>query len=241
MLTEPSALHLDRLDAGVIVALTASVLLATAYSLAAGQQLIALGLAVLATICVTAIARPRAYRILALAAIFAIPIVRAIPALRPLDYDYFVYVAAFTLLLVVLGMFQPSPIPARLGTAFLGYVVLSATIATVTALGPADAIRALPSVLAAFGVYVLILRSDRTERRFVLGALLLFASVESVIAILQVFTGWPVFSVVLPTLFEENRNYLAYFIPGMGLPSPWAPAPSTRSTFWAASSRWPLR
>jgi hypothetical protein len=205
----------DRLDAGMAVALTAALFLAAASALALGHQLAAVLLATLTTVCVTAITRPRAYRLLAIGWILAVPFITAVPALHPQDYDYFLYAGAFSLLLVGLGVFQPDPIPVRLGTAFLTYTVVAAAIALSLALTPADTIRALSSPVAALGVYVLVLRGDRSERRLFVGGLLALASVESVIAILQAFTGWPVFSIVLPSLFEYDRNYLAYLVPGM--------------------------
>lgn len=193
----------------------AGVLMLTALALARGQQVVALALAALATVSVTAIAHPQPYRMFAIAALLAFPLVNATPQLRPQDYDYLIYIGAFCLLLVGLGIYQAAPIPARLGTAYLGYILLAASITRIHDLGIQDGIRALSPLVAAFAVYVLVLRSDRMERRLLIGLLLLLASIESVIAILQVLTGWPVFSVVLPTLFSENRNYLAYFIPGM--------------------------
>ena len=212
----PLVAHMDRFDATVFVVLISTVLAMTAYTLARGQQLLALLLAVLATVCVTAITHPRAYRLAAMAGLLAIPFVSATPAFRPLEYDYLIYLAAFSLMLVGLGVFQEAPIPATLGSAYLGYVLLAGSIVAISAQGIQDGIRVLPTLMVSFGMYVLIIRSDKLERRLFLGGLFVLGAVQSVVAILQVFTGWPVFSTVLPTLFKEGRNYFAYVIPGMG-------------------------
>lgn len=208
------ALGADRLNVVVALTLMAVVLGLAAYALARGQQIVALALTILATVCITAIARPRAYRIVALVALLAVPVASAMPFLRPQEYDYFVYVGGFSLLLVGLGIFQPVPFPPTLGTAYLSYVLIAGSIAAGLTLGLQDGSRAVSTLTASFAVYVLVSRSDAFERRLLLGGLFVLGVIESVIAVLQVLTGWPVFSAVLPTLFVSNRNYIAYFLPG---------------------------
>ncbi len=193
-----------------VVAMTALVLGLLIYA----GWLPALAAASIATFSVCAVTWPRASRIAAYAGLVALPFLTAWPLLRPDEFSYPIYFAAFTLALVGLGAFQPRMFTASAGTLYLAYISAAASIFVVGKYGFAR----LPEaayVLAAFATYTLLRRADRRERLVLVYMIVMLGAVQSALAVLQTLFGWPVFDAVLPYLSASERNYFAYLLPGV--------------------------
>ena len=176
--------------------------------------LLALAAAACFTLAVGAVAAPRGFRVAAYVALGALPFISALTLFRPGQHDYSVYFAACALALVGLGAFQPRMFAAGSGTLFLSYLSIAATVAIIFR-GGAGGVRDLAFILAAFAMYTLVRRADADERRLLVVLIIGFAVVQSVLAVAQSVTGWPVFPAVLPELLRSERNYFSYFIPGL--------------------------
>ena len=197
-------------------AVAAAALGVVALALARGHAIVALILACLLTVSVTAVVRPRAYRFVAWLGLAAVPFATAWGVLRPDQYNFPLYLAAFTLLLVGLGALQAGALPRTMGTVYLGYVVVAGGVAVVSAFGTGG-IGRLGYLVTAFGVYVLLRRAERRERRFLLILLLALCATQAVLSVLQSLVEWPVFPAQLETLMRSERNYFAYLVPGLSL------------------------
>jgi hypothetical protein len=197
----------------VIVVLMSGTLAATALALALGQQVAAVALSALATVCVTAITHPRAYRMAAFVGIFALPFAEALTVLRSDQYNWTLYFMALVLATVGLGIFQQRAVPATLGGAYLTYIVLAAFFA-LWMRNELAGFYVIFDLLFALGIYTLVRRADSSERRLLLGAFLVFACVEALIGIMQSWLGWPRFPLVLEELVSSQRNYFSFLLTG---------------------------
>ena len=179
-----------------------------------GGPLAALALSLAVTLAAGALAAPRGFRIAASIAFATLPFLVVVPSLRPDDLKFPILLCIGVMALVLLGAFQPRMIAPSLGSLFLAYMSLAALVATLrrTDLG---GFTGLAFVVLAFGMYTLVRRGDRGERRIVLAALLGLGVAEASMAVLQTLVGWPVFSLTAPILYQSERNYLAYVIPGL--------------------------
>jgi O-antigen ligase len=195
-------------------ALGALGMLAVLLMLARGHAVLALVLASLLTVVVTAIIRPRAYRIAAFIGLFMLPFIAVVDALHPQDFNWPFYWSAFVLALVAVGVLQWRPLPRTWGTLYLGYLV-AAGFAYFALRDDMGSFPDLVYILLAFGMYVLVRRADRSERRLLVGLLLGLGVVEALIGCLQSLRGWPVFPLVAEQLFASSRNYFAYVLPGV--------------------------
>jgi hypothetical protein len=197
-------------------AAAAAALGSVALALARGHAIIALMLACLLTICVTAVVRPRAYRLVAWLGIAALPFATAWAALKPDEYNYPLYLGAFTLLIIGLGALQTGLLPRTAGTLYLGYILVAGCVSVVTAFG-AGGIGRLGYVVTAFGAYVLVHRAGVRERRFLVTALLAMCAIQAILSVLQSLVGWPIFPTQLEVLMRSDRNYFAYLVSGASI------------------------
>ncbi len=204
----------DAIGRAVVIALTSALFAVTTVALLRGHSIVAVLLATVTTASIAAIAQPRVFRLVAMTALLAVPLVQAIPVFRAQDFNYFLYAGALALVLVGLGMLQPTPLPGTWGLAYLGYVLFAASLVAVGTEG-LDGVRLLPSLMASFGIYVLVFRSNAVDRRILLGGMLAFGAFQSLVSVSQAVWAWPVFTEVLPELHTGNRNYFAYVIPGL--------------------------
>jgi O-antigen ligase len=205
--------RLDPATVGYVVGLGGCAVVAA--TLARGHAVQALLLACVFTSAVTAVAYPRPYRLLAAIMIVCVPFAVTVSLLQPQELDYPAYVAAFTLFLVVLGAFQLRAIPQTIGTLYLAYLVVAGVIGVGLTEGLGH-VKVLTYILMAFAMYVLVWRGDERERRVIVVLLVAFGVVQSVLAVSQSVFGRPVFDAVLPVLYTSDRNYFAYFLPGVG-------------------------
>jgi len=208
--------HADRPSVAALSGyiMVAACLGLVAFALARGHAIVALLLACLLTLGVTAVVQPRAYRYVAWVGVAAVPFATAWTLLHPDLYDMPLYLSVFIMLLVGLGVFQTRVLPRTMGTVYLGYIILAAFVSVFSAFGPGGLGR-ISAIVIAFGAYVLLFRAGRRERRFVLALLLGMCFIEAVLAVLQSVFGWPVFPAQLATLIRSDRNYIAYLVPGM--------------------------
>ena len=186
---------------------------AAAGMLASGHASWALALTLVFTVAVTALVRPRFYRLVAFTSVFLAPFAAVTSALQPAERDYFSYVAAFAMLLVLLSLAQSNAIPRTIGCLYLAYLTISG-FTTVLFAGDAKGVTVLDYILTGFAIYILVHRADRTERRVLVGLLLAFGVIQSILAVTQVLFGSPVFPEVLPVLAVSERNYFSYVWPG---------------------------
>jgi O-antigen ligase len=134
--------------------------------------------------------------------------------LRPEEIKYSIILTAAALGLVVLGALQPRMFVPSLGVACLAYLVVATTFTVLWReqyFGLAD----LAYVPLAFAMYTLVRRSDEAERGLVIALLLIFGTVQSLLAVTQSIAGWPVFAEVLPELHQSERNYFSVLVPGI--------------------------
>ena len=183
-----SLLDLQLLGYGLGVLGFALVLLA----LGRGHAVIAMALACLMAMMVTAISHPALYRRGAFVGLFVLPFVAAFEVFRPADINTPFYFSVLVLALVALGLFQWRPLPRTLGMAYVGYILLAAVFYFVWRADWAGISGAM-YVAMAFGMYVLVRRSTRADRRLLFAIILAFGCVEALIGTLQSVVGWPIF------------------------------------------------
>lgn len=188
-------------------------LAATGAALAVGRFQVALLLATLVTLCLTAVARPMPYRTTALMGILLLPFLETVPFLRGDEYNWTLYYMALLLAVVGLGVLQPRAFPASLGLAYLSYIAVAAFIALWLRDDLANITRMFDIVFA-LGLYVLLRRATRGERRLVVGGLLAFACAQALLGIAQSWFGWPVFPSVMTELATSQRNYFSFLFSG---------------------------
>jgi O-antigen ligase len=192
----------------------AALLALVGLALARGHWSVSLLLAGALTVSATAVMHPRGYRLAGYAMVVLVPFGAAAEALRPADYNYAIYVAAFLCLLGALGAYQPRALPRTTGTLYLGYVLVASLLTLTLSFGVAQSDRAVYIVMG-FGLYVLLWRGDRPERDVFLSLIVAFAAIQSVLALSQALFEWPAFPAVLPELLTGDRNYFAYLLPGV--------------------------
>jgi O-antigen ligase len=203
---------MDRFETTFLVVLVSVVLAMTGFMLGRGEQRVALLLATTATVCATAIAHPRTYRLVAFVGIFVLPFATTLTVFRGDEYNWDLYAVVLLLAIVGLGLFQERALPANLGGVYLTYILLAGLLALWLRDGPAGISQAFTLILA-FGMYTLIRRADAAERRLLLTAFLAFAVAEALIGILQSWLGWPRFP-LLEELVSSPRNYFTYLFTG---------------------------
>lgn len=140
-------------------------------------------------------------------------IVYVVPALRPTEINYGVYVAILLFAVGLFALMQRHAAPPPWFFAFLIWVLITGFFTVIRA----DLEQVyLPFVipLMMLGTYLLVACSDDRLRTFFVNVLLALAVAQAVIAVCQTTLDWPTFTSPSGLVrFEEPRNYFAFVFP----------------------------
>ncbi len=159
---------------------------------------------------------PGTLRILLLFGIFIVPFMSALEFFQPTTHNYTAYFAIFTFgsgaLLLLLSRMR---VKIDFAILFIAWVVLNTGLIRGRDLLLSDyAFFVYPFTAAGFYVTARYLMGEQDTVLF-LRLLMLFAVVESILAMLQSYMAWPLFTEVIPQFYADERNYFAYLFPGV--------------------------
>lgn len=151
-------------------------------------------------------------QVIAIGALFVVPLFNVVPVFRPQDNNFYLYAA---LMLLVVGI-KAAARSAR-GVGLIGVFViwfLGMGIYSTIVLKPVPLYQHLTLPLGALGVYMVLSYGEQVSKRVFFRGFLIWSGIEAGIGLLQATVNLPLQS-WSSQVYGEARNYIGYIVPGI--------------------------